>query len=192
MNMFKNVIDNKEIIKKNDIEIVDFISSIFNDKKTSDIVFNLYRVPDSMKMRIDLISLAAYGSDEYADILLKYNGISNPFTINTNDILLIPTLDTVENDLKELKIKNDSANKIRNYHKYIDKSKAPNNIGSQQLDLKINKDVEYKEANIADAGAASITLRNGRIYFGDNNNVLCAADGISVSDFMISKIENDL
>lgn len=190
--MFKNVIDNKEIIKKNDIEIVDFISSIFNDKKTSDIVFNLYRVPDSMKMRIDLISLAAYGSDEYADILLKYNGISNPFTINTNDILLIPTLDTVENDLKELKIKNDAANKIRNYHKYIDKSKAPNNVGSQQLDLKINKDVEYKEANIADAGAASITLRNGRIYFGDNNNVLCAADGISVSDFMISKIENDL
>lgn len=190
--MFKHSIDNKKIITKNNTEIVDFISSIFDDKKTSSIVFNLYKVPDSMKMRIDLISLAAYGSDEYSDILLKYNGISNPFTINTNDILLIPTLDTIENDLKTVSFKNDSADKIRNYHKYIDKSKAPSTTGSQQMDIKIDKNIEYKEANLADAGAASITLRNGRMYFGDNNNVLCAADGITASDFMISKIENDL
>ena len=189
--MFKYTIDNKEIINKNDIDIVDFISSIFADKKTNDAVFNLYKVPESMKMRIDLVSLAAYGTDEYADILLKYNGISNPFTLNTNDVLLVPTLDTVLNDIKTLKSTNDAANKIRNYHKYIDKTKAPSSVGSQPIDVKIDK-TEYKEANIADAGVASITLRNGRMYFGDNNDILCAADGITTSDFMISKIENDL
>ena len=190
--MFKNSIDNKKVINKNGIEIVDFISRIFNDKKIGDGVFNLYRVPESMKMRIDLVSLAAYGTDEYADILLKYNGISNPFTLNTDDILLVPTLDTIADDLIPLQSANNVADKIRNYHKYIDKSKAPSIVGSQPTNMKIDKNIEYKEANIADAGVASITLRNGRMYFGDNNDVLCATDGITASDFMISKIENDL
>ena len=190
--MFEHVLDNKnkKIKYKND-ELIDLTSSIFNDDKSSGIVFNIYRVPESMIMRIDLISLAAYGTDKYADLILKYNGISNPFSINKDDILLIPTLDTIENDLTDIIIADNTADKIRNYHRYIDKSKAPNKVGSESINMKINKNVEYKEANIADAGAESITLRNGRIYFGDND-ILCSVDGISASDFAISKIINDL
>ena len=190
--MFENVIDKRiETVKYNNEEILDLTSSIFNDIKSAGIIFNIYRVPESMKMRIDLISIAAYGTDKYSDLLLKYNGISNPFTIDKDDILLIPTLDTIENDLKTVVISNNTADKIRNYHKYIDKNKAPQSIGSQSSTLKIDKNVEYKEANLADAGVESITLRNGRIYFGDNN-IDCAADGITASDFSISKIENGL
>jgi hypothetical protein len=140
-------------------------------------------------MRIDLISYAAYGTDAYADIIMKYNGISNPFTIDAEDILYIPTLDTVENDLSKPKSVNDAANNIRNYHKYIDKSKAPNTVGSQQNDKKIPK---YTEANLAGPDEKSITLRNGRIYFGKDCNTECAVDGITASDFSISKIENQL
>lgn len=190
--MFENVIDKRiETVKYNNEEILDLTSSIFNDIKSAGIIFNIYRVPESMKMRIDLISIAAYGTDKYSDLLLKYNGISNPFTIDKDDILLIPTLDTIENDLKTVVISNNTADKIRNYHKYIDKNKAPQSVGSQSSTLKINKNIEYKEANLADAGVESITLRNGRIYFGDNN-IDCAVDGITASDFSISKIENGL
>jgi hypothetical protein len=42
--------------------------------------------------RPDLISLAVYGTDEYADIICKYNGISNPFELNENDIIRLPSL----------------------------------------------------------------------------------------------------
>lgn len=190
--MFEHVIDKKtKVVDYKNNEIIDLTSSIFNESKTSGIVFNMYRVPESMIMRIDLVSLAAYGTDKYADLILKYNGISNPFSLNKDDILLIPTLDTIENDLAEVIVTTGAADKIRNYHKYVDKSKAPNNIGSEASKIKINKNVEYKEANIADPGAESITLRNGRIYFGDNN-IACATDGISASDFAISKIKNDL
>ena len=59
--------------------------------------------------RPDLISLAVYGSDEYADLICKYNGISNPFELNENDVIVLPQyhefqnlIDTVNNTTSEL------------------------------------------------------------------------------------------
>lgn len=40
--------------------------------------------------RPDLLSLAFFKDDCYADLICKVNGISNPFEINENMILLIP------------------------------------------------------------------------------------------------------
>ena len=40
--------------------------------------------------RPDLIALKYYSTDTMLDILLKFNGISNPFSINEGDILFIP------------------------------------------------------------------------------------------------------
>lgn len=41
--------------------------------------------------RPDLISLAIYGTDNYADMICKANGISNPFELNEDMILFIPS-----------------------------------------------------------------------------------------------------
>ena len=43
--------------------------------------------------RPDLISLAVYGDDKYADFICKYNGISNPFEMNEGDIIYLPSFD---------------------------------------------------------------------------------------------------
>lgn len=43
--------------------------------------------------RPDLISQAMYGTDKYADILCKLNGISNPFELNENMLVFCPTGD---------------------------------------------------------------------------------------------------
>lgn len=40
--------------------------------------------------RPDLISLAIFKDDKYADLICKVNGISNPFELNENMIILIP------------------------------------------------------------------------------------------------------
>lgn len=45
--------------------------------------------------RPDLISLACYGEDKYGDIICKLNGISNPFELNENMILFIPTMEYI-------------------------------------------------------------------------------------------------
>ena len=85
--MYENVIDKKGIINKNGEELVNFLTSVFKPVKSTDVLFNIYRVPESMVMRPDLVSIAEYDSDEYTDIILKYNNISNPFSLNKDDII---------------------------------------------------------------------------------------------------------
>ena len=70
--------------------------------------------------RPNLISLAVYGSDEYADLICKYNGISNPFELNENDVIILPQyhefqnlIDTVNNTTSELV--NDDVSDNTNY-----------------------------------------------------------------------------
>ena len=145
-----------------------------------------------MIMRMDLISEAEYGTDEYTDLLLKYNDISNPFTLNYEDIILVPSKETIANDIKEPQDSNNDnvAQLVRNYHKYVDKNKVPTTVGSEKNNLSIGK--EYTEPNISPENSSPIVLRNGRMYFGDNNNVECSTNGISASDFAVQKIENIL
>ena len=58
------------------------------------IVVNKYYVA-----RPDLISLAVYGTDEYGDIICKFNGISNPFELNEDMVIYIPSKTDIDNIL---------------------------------------------------------------------------------------------
>jgi hypothetical protein len=73
----------------------------FNDKDEVIIVNEHYVA------RPDLISLAVYGDDSYADVICKYNGISNPFELNENDILHIPHINDMEKIINTDVEKND-------------------------------------------------------------------------------------
>ena len=63
----------------------DYSSTKFTISKTVE-------VTEEYEMRPDLIAFWAYGTDIYTDIILKANGISNPFGIKTGDLILIPDL----------------------------------------------------------------------------------------------------
>lgn len=64
--------------------------------------FNVYFMPrivivnEFYVARPDLISLAIYGTDKYADVICKFNGISNPFEINEDMTLYCPTVSDIE------------------------------------------------------------------------------------------------
>jgi hypothetical protein len=49
-----------------------------------------YIVEEGLQMRGDLISKTFYQTSGFLCLLLKYNGISNPFAIDVNDILKMP------------------------------------------------------------------------------------------------------
>ena len=89
--------------------------------------------------RPDLISLAMYGEDDYADIICKVNGISNPFEINEDDILYIPSIETVMEFIKKTRKasefvtsdKDDDVNisvnnESDNFKKLLSDTRAPN------------------------------------------------------------------
>lgn len=72
--------------------------------------------------RPDLISLAVYGDDRYADFICKVNGVSNPFELNEDMILYIPDMNNIQKAITGTKFTSDvldefkttSSNKINN------------------------------------------------------------------------------
>lgn len=52
--------------------------------------------------RADLISLSEYGTDAMADVILKFNRISNPFSFNEGEIMMIPKRDIALKQWKDL------------------------------------------------------------------------------------------
>lgn len=89
------IIENKNVINNKGENYIDLLSNTFDKSiipKGELLVVNKYYIA-----RPDLISLACYGTDEYADIICKLNGISNPFEMNENDILFIPEIDYLHN-----------------------------------------------------------------------------------------------
>ena len=88
----------QKIHSKNDDIYLDLLSKSYNPNITLrgyPTVVNKYYVA-----RPDLISLAAYGDDSYADIICKINGISNPFELNEDDIIFIPSFEYIRDFTK--------------------------------------------------------------------------------------------
>ena len=76
-------------------EYIDLLANNYKIPKTNfggnTVVVNQYYVA-----RPDLISLAVYGDDKYADIICKLNGISNPFELNEDDMLYLPSIEFLD------------------------------------------------------------------------------------------------
>ena len=78
--------------------------------------YKIFVVEDQYIMRPDLISLDAYGDAMYADVICKLNGV-NPFEINSNMELVLPTPDcimdfVIQPDAEQLETGNDALSSI--------------------------------------------------------------------------------
>ena len=96
-----NILASKPLIRipsdvdgTNDVVCKDLLVNSINPYTSVD-DFRLLTVTKEYVARPDLVSLAVFGSDEYADILCKLNGISNPFELNEGMVLMIPTFSNV-------------------------------------------------------------------------------------------------
>lgn len=75
-------------------DILNLLSSNFVIPKN--FTYRLVRVPNSMVARPDLVSMMMYNDDNYGDLICKINNISNPFELNEEDVLIIPSLEYIE------------------------------------------------------------------------------------------------
>lgn len=93
----KTLLNKSEFTKLNGEIVVDLIRravSFLGIKSNSGIN---YQVTEETAMRSDLISNYYYQDSSFCDLLLKYNGYSNPFVIDVNDIIKIPETSTLSN-----------------------------------------------------------------------------------------------
>ena len=191
--MFRNTIDNKPIIRdKNGYSLLDLTVSIFN-KQSSATAMQAYRIPEAYAMRPDLISMAVYNTTEYAEIILKYNGISNPFSLNPGDIIMIPDIDDALSAINTNLI-SDKDNTIDGA-KFIDTDKNPTisqeNIDFDRRNVINNNTDNIVLPNIADENESQVTIRGGKIFFGDVNKIPCnSTQGMTVGDYLTNIIKN--
>ena len=144
--------------------IVDLISNTFRfgeSAVSSGTAFvNEYEV-----MRPDLISERIYSTQENWDVILKYNGISNPFSLDFGEILIAPAFNIVSSLVippREVSEKGTEPAK-KNESKLIT-PKTPKD--KQRLESLRTNISEIVPPNINLSGAQNTKVVNGNIVFG--------------------------
>lgn len=88
MSLNYKILEYKNTVSRNGESFIDLASKSFDKDMYP---MGTFVVVNQMYVgRPDLISLALYGDDCYADILCKLNGISNPIELNEDDIIFTP------------------------------------------------------------------------------------------------------
>ena len=148
-------------------------------------------------MRIDLISKAMYGYMEPVEKILKFNGISNPLSIDESDILIVYDLFSLTNNMRDpngiAQLKTD----IRK--QYLSPEKASKTDPklkdfSKRTPPKIDEGAsgDALPPNYADFGDQEIQVRNGKLYFGPNvsKGKDACEEPLSKSEFIARLIKN--
>lgn len=119
--------------------------------------------------RIDLISLQYYRDSGYADYILKWNGISNPFSINIGDVLEIPQKSVSLQIVKPVKMVQRSDNKPSIKDQFINTKRIPVKDAKRLEYLqrkaaeKANGSAQILPPNILKDGEQNLTIGNGTI-----------------------------
>lgn len=128
-----NIIENKnKLTNSNNEEYLDLLSNSFN--KNVEIYGDLVYINEYYVARPDLVSLAKYGTDKYADIICKVNGISNPFELNKGMYIMVPSVELINTLLAPTGYDSDiidSSNdklyhNVSTYQKFKDDTRSPN------------------------------------------------------------------
>jgi hypothetical protein len=203
--MFGKTIDSKKKYTLEDgTEVVDLAESIFDPNKAMTQVCSIYKVRKEYEMRPDLISMVLYGTTDYTEMILKYSLINNPFALERDDLIYAAAMANIYNPVKDIVPESNGVfDAVKNYHKYIDPNKAPNKAGSDKVNINIpgtqqNYDLE---ANISKTGDTGITVKDGKIYFGDIDDSIqtvdssivdCATNGTTLGQFLNAAIRNSI
>lgn len=200
--MFSHTLDRRrEINDWNGNTLIDLFPSVFNFKTSQIENYNVYKVSDTYVMRPDLVSLKYYGSTERTEYILLYNGISNPFSLDKDDILMVPNPAEADAQMvRDMSGTSDSLSDgfnrsiaVRNAYKYISEKKFPKPNANIVFDNKKIGDTSIKrniKSNI-DVSVSPVKLKNGKVYFESNVGLVSASEIPSANiDAKIEKLIN--
>lgn len=199
--MFTRTLDSKGTYKIDQgIEVIDLADGIFDPNKAMSQICSIYKVRKEYEMRPDLVSSVLYGTTDYTEMILKYSLINNPFAIEKDDIIYGAAMSDIYNPVKDTTIDSTGVfDAVKNYHKYIDKHKVPEKPGSDKVNISIPSSNKDSEANISKTGNTGLTIKDGKIYFGDIDDqitkvdssiVNCATNGTSLGEFLNAALKN--
>jgi len=160
---FPLTIDNKRKIVLNDLTIVDLSEQNFEQGDYQFSVFDALYCPQRSEMRVDLLAEQVYGKTSKADIILKYNKISNPFSIEQGDFILAIDSEFARKKFKKENRVEELNKKIR--QQFIDPTKKPET--NETLSRFRNRDLSVPP-NITKTNTKSVDIKEGKITVGGN------------------------
>ena len=189
------IIERKKKIEKNGELIFDLVEQSWRPENAEIKIQQFIVVQDEWAMRPDLVSHAAYGTDRFTDYLLKFNGISNPFSIEAGDILVIPEIiDMQKNLLGDRTQRTDLRESQLDPSKISTKDKKRLEFLEKKAQ---NKGLQQSKSplppNFAPIGTQEITIEGGIIKFGNANTISTeCGDSLSKARFKQKMLQKRL
>lgn len=119
------LLDLKTAMITGGVNRIDFLQNNLNINFLDDAIRiqDAFIVDEHLLCRPDIISSRSYGSADHVDVVLKFNQISNPFSMEIGDIIVTPTLESINKFYKEdVLLFQENENKVK--WLFIDESKA--------------------------------------------------------------------
>lgn len=152
--------------KPNSETVRDLVSSTFKFPEGNQVSGGVIAVSEFEAMRADLISLRMYSDHNNWDAILKYNGISNPFSINAGQILQIPVYNQIAGMYKSpLIIQERGEKEARTINPIVNPVTDKDKKRIENIERKVG---EALPPNISKKGDKSVKIKDGKLIFGED------------------------
>ena len=170
MLIFKTLINKYFSVKKNGDNLLDLTrSSIDTDAMGNIRATRIFVVDKDTVMRPDLVSHSVYSDHNNADLLLKFNAISNPFSLYEGQFLGIPSQDDLVKVIKKPKtIKDISDIEIEEVETIFINPKDSQDQKRLEMLKKQNKGREVLPSNVNKKDDKNVKVKDGKIVFGED------------------------
>lgn len=138
-------------------------------------VSRILLVEEKHLCRLDLISYEAYQSIDYVDVIMKFNQITNPFSMQVHDIIVCPTRESANRFYQQEALRNDRLI-LDTKALFIDPSRASQKDKArlEQLqkiaDKRKNGSKEIKPANLLKKGEVPFVTDGTALTFSPYNS----------------------
>ena len=170
----KKVFNPDPVLMRGNQGIWDLTNSSLSFKNVNVQIKKVYYYTEDDQMRPDLVAMYNYGDQGYMGSLLKFNGYSNPFAVDTGQILYIPSdrsiKDGFEQKKKEDKGGNTNTSPASAFKKNQERKIAKPSEGRKKyLETKIkNQPSQILPPNMMQPGESSVIRQGGKIIFAPN------------------------
>ena len=182
--MLIHLFDLKSEMLQNGEMVIDFLENNFevNYYSTNLIINRIMLVEERHLGRLDLLAYEAYGDVNSIDILMKFNQICNPFSMELYDIIAVPDEKSAREFYKKEKLATPQMVKDTKAL-FIDPTRASK---KDQARIKQLEELANKRANGASEVKPTNLLRNGEVPFSTDGTRLIFAPSISKPRFSTS------
>lgn len=161
----------KSEIEKDGEKIIDLTESSFKFTGPQ-LITGTVLITEELEMRSDLVSKHVLGNQDKLDYLLKFNGISNPFTLEKGQILLL--IDEESMKLSRSTPGATDADKGDIRKRFFDparlsqKDKKRLDFIKKKAETLPNASAQVLPPNFAEPGAQEMKVVNGKVIFGSD------------------------